>query len=231
MMINIKNLPILKPLFSRRNEVFLSEIQCNGKTTMVIVKECRSTEEAQTESEILRFLRDRKISVPEVYDVRDKYLLLEYLQGFLLTDLVDSKCNHPNWVTELAKWFANLHLSTLDNQGKVLLKGDSNLRNFILTSKGFFGLDFEEKIYAYPEKDLGECCAYILANNPMFSNEKLLIVRKFINDYKLYNNTCNLTLVEDESLTFLESIAIRRAEHRQEIRKGINAISNENILF
>jgi thiamine kinase-like enzyme len=66
-----------------------------------------------------------------------------------------------------------------------IIRGDSILRNFIVTDR-IWGVDFEESRAGNPTEDIGSICSSILSTDPMFTNEKFLLCKWFIKSYKIY---------------------------------------------
>lgn len=214
-------LPVIEPMFSRRNTVFRSSICPDGIQKSVVVKRCRSVPEAEAEAKVLQMLREKKVFVPQVLGVNASSLLLEFIPGLLLSDIVDGNAPVPrDWVPELAGWFASLHTKTRNPQGLSLRKNDSNLRNFICTQAGFCGFDFEEEIYDHPEKDIGECCAYLLTYDPMFSEAGKDRAQRLVQEYRRAVMDCDSRRVRDETLRSLEGISRRRLSRSREIARG-----------
>ena len=89
----------------------------------------------------------------------------------------------------LGQWFTNFHVffKTTD---RFRIRGDSILRNFILTDR-IWGVDFEESRTGRPEEDIATMCASILSTDPMFTPEKFELSKIFI---KSYNQSMNWIL-------------------------------------
>lgn len=170
-------------LFSRRNDVYLITAVMPDKTTNNYVVKVKARPTANEEALLLRMLGNSGIGVPQVLWNDARIILLEYLNGVLLTDLVQVAQTAPgddNWVEALAKWLWCLHSFMRIGQGFCLCMPDLNLRNFIYKDGRFFGFDFEELVFARPERDLGGLCAYILNNDPMFAAYKYGLVKKLM---------------------------------------------------
>jgi hypothetical protein len=170
-------------LVSRRNEVYLITAVMPDKTTNNYVAKVKARPTANEEALLLRMLGNSGIGVPQVLWNDAGMILLEYLNGKLLTDLVEGAQTAPGsdgWVEALAEWLWSLHSFLRIGQGLCLCMPDLNLRNFIYKDGRFFGFDFEELVFDRPERDLGGLCAYILNNDPMFATYKYELCRKLI---------------------------------------------------
>lgn len=128
-----------------------------------------------------------KINVPSVYemDEENNVLILSYITGENLCDIINSEKTDNNekqrLMILLADWFSSFHQHyKKDNEFKI--RGDPNLRNFVLTDR-IWGLDFEESRIGKPVEDIAGMCASILSTDPMFTNEKFKLCEKFIESY------------------------------------------------
>lgn len=137
------------------------------------IKECRN----------LMQLKSIGINVPQVLSCLNGLLVLEYIPG-VTAQYLSSILDKGVWIHELAEWFSRLHSITKGNNN--LLKGDVNLRNFILSNKRIYGLDFEEMTYGNFMEDISDACLFLLTNNSSFKDikERKLIVRTFLKEYE-----------------------------------------------
>ena len=62
------------------------------------------------------------------------------------------------------------------------IRGDSTLRNFILTDR-IWGVDFEESRMGKVIEDIAEICTSILSTDPMFTSEKFQLCGIFLESY------------------------------------------------
>ena len=132
----------------------------------------------------IKTLEDLSMPVPKIiYKTRDS-LILEYIQGELLVDLVEKQFL-GDWIDEFALWMVELH--KIKNKSSSLLKMDVNLRNFIYDGDKVYGLDFESLGYGDPRTDLANICFFILTDRPSFTREKHLIMRHFLKSYERHS--------------------------------------------
>ena len=81
----------------------------------------------------------------------------------------------------LAEWFVEFHNHfRINNQFRI--RGDSILRNFILTDQ-IWGVDFEESRIGKVVEDIAGMCSSILSTDPMFTYEKFQLCEIFIDSY------------------------------------------------
>ncbi len=101
---------------------------------MVIKKEFRDKARFEWERNVLEYLYD-KLLVPRIIGVEENILYLEYIEGRLLRELSVHEIImvYPS----IINWMRILH-----SHG--IVKGDANTRNFIITGRGVYGVDFEE---------------------------------------------------------------------------------------
>jgi len=126
------------------------------------------------------------LNVPELLFKSENCLILEYIPGNLVNDLTE-RHDLGSWIEELANWMIKLH--QIKNCKKSLLKSDSNLRNFIFNGRNIYGLDFEEMRYGDPREDLADICFFLLTNFPSFTDQKRVLVERFLDAYEKYGNT------------------------------------------
>ena len=172
-------------MISRRNEVFLIRggMPAGGEKQFIV--KIHRNGHAGREADILNKLRGGGINVPPVIWSDHRHILMPYIDGILLEQLVQGDHGSSRiWIKKLAQWLASLHAYRVED-GCVFCMPDLNLRNFILSGGEFFGLDFEAVHLDRPERDLGGLAAFILNNHPMFTAEKWLMARELIDSYCL----------------------------------------------
>ena len=221
----LKDLPVVKKFYSKRNRVFLSKIETNKQIIDVVVKQCVTSDRAQQEFTTLRYLKDKGVKVPTPYGCYKNVILMEFINSPLLTYLLDNTTLiAQTWIKKLAYWFWKLHNITVEKKGLVMLKGDVNLRNFLFSGNDFYGIDFEKKVVGFPEHDIGQCCAFILANEPAFDANKFLISKELIHQYLQFNCKITKNDIKKEILLALGEMAERREEQRGVIKKQLEYI-------
>lgn len=219
--------------FSRRNNVYFVEAVTTGNMSkMYIIKE-HVNGSAGNEVFILNGLNKQGINVPEVIWHDNNIIIMPYIQGELLADLlVDLAVDEEFWITELAKWLHKLHGCMNINSRVCLCMSDLNLRNFIFDGREFFGLDFESVCFYPPERDLGGICAFILNNDPMFVNWKYRICNSLIKAYealtgdRLDHKAIWYYLIEE-----LKAAAGRREKQRHFLNAKIEELSYSKFFY
>ncbi len=150
---------------SRRNIVSLEK----GR----IKKVFSDAEAAHHEWNILMLLYKRGVAVPEVLELRENVLYLQYCPGPLLLDRVlalehkNSAESLNNLCTELADWFDRFYQAVPGH-----IRGDVNFRNFIVGVSGVIGIDFEALPTGQKEMDMGAMLAYYAAYSPAFTTQR-----------------------------------------------------------
>jgi len=154
-----------------------------------------------------------KINMPSAYEIDEEnnVLITSYIIGENLCDVINNEDTTTNekqrLMMLLAEWFVDFHnhFKTVDG---FRIRGDSILRNFILTDR-IWGVDFEESRQGKIIEDIAGMCASILTTDPMFTKEKFQLCKIFIEHYtKLAPG--RITSVNDEiSYALLEKIQWR----------------------
>lgn len=149
------DIEILEKLVSKRNQVYKVMLHENTNSRLAILKKYSrdNLESLNIEYENMQMLKQSDIVIPEIIYKDKDSLIMEYIQGELVVDLVE-RLDIGNWIDELALWTAKLH-GVLEGDNK-LLKLDVNLRNFIYSNDKIYGLDFEEIDYGDARIDLGD---------------------------------------------------------------------------
>jgi len=166
----------VKRLASRKNEVHLLRTS-GGNAVLKVFDSDRWERERST----LLLCRSRGILVPESLLAGEGFILMGYLDGPDLRDLINDTLD-PAYPRMLAEWLATFHLA-FENEEGILVRSDAKLQNFILTEDGVAGLDFELAHLGDPLEDLGEVCAHILNTDPMFVEEKYTLCHEFLQRY------------------------------------------------
>lgn len=182
------NMEILERFVSKRNQVFLVRLHEGDDSRLAVLKEYAPANKKCLDAEYdnILMLQSNGIPVPGIIHRSSGSLLLEYLEGPLISDLAE-RLDTGAWIDELALWMARLH--SLKGENGSLLKKDVNLRNFIFCSGRIYGLDFEQTGFGDPETDLGNICFFLLTNTPSFGREKHILMRRFLQSYESYSGT------------------------------------------
>ena len=128
-----------------------------------------------------------KLNIPSVYkmDEKNNVLIMSYITGENLCDLINDEktaaSEKKRLMILLANWFAEFH-NHFKTDEQFRIRGDSTLRNFILTDR-IWGVDFEESRLGKTIEDIAGMCASILTTDPMFTSEKFQLCEIFIDSY------------------------------------------------
>lgn len=218
--------------FSRRNRVFRAELsQGDRGVQCLVIKEHPTAAAAQREYSNLLQLAAAGVAVPAPLGLEGRRLYLQHLEGMLLADILEKELVPAElWSKALACWYARLHARTASG-GEVLLKGDNNLRNFIFSAGEFYGLDFEALCRGDPAADIGQLCAFILADRPSFTAQKQAVAAALIRHYRRLNRQISLPRIGEELSCELARMAERRREERASIQSFLASFDWEGSLF
>jgi aminoglycoside phosphotransferase (APT) family kinase protein len=160
--------------------------------------------------------------VPEIIWHDSRFVIMQYIRGTLLTDLLASPGGDQElWIEQLADWLKKLHGFINSSSRVCLCKSDLNLRNFIFDGREFYGLDFEDVCFYPPERDLGGICAFILNNDPMFEQWKYQICSSLIKAYERAPvNNC-FTELDLEAIWYYLIEELKAAASRREKQRDI----------
>ena len=128
-----------------------------------------------------------KLNIPSIYkmDEKNNVLIMNYIIGENLCDLINDEKTTTNekkrLMILLAEWFNEFH-NHFKTEDQFRIRGDSTLRNFILTDR-IWGVDFEESRMGKVVEDIAEMCSSILSTDPMFTSEKFQLCKTFIDSY------------------------------------------------
>ncbi len=128
------------------------------------------------EHDLLVTCRTVGLSVPEVYGARNGVILMQYISGESLVDVLNRTLEN-RYAAMLAHWYYDFHKTT------GMVKGDPRLRNFILADDMLWGVDFEEAREGPWLLDIGGIAASILDTDPIFTPEKRRMVWLLLDEY------------------------------------------------
>ena len=127
---------------------------------------------------MLQLLKEKGLSVPQVFIIQDQYVIMEYIEGKTLLETIEERevdyklkkgcCYQSNQqlISALIEWLKNFYRYADE---RIILK-DINLRNFIINNDGeIYGFDFEDCDVGKIKEDVGKLCAYILTYDPPFT--------------------------------------------------------------
>lgn len=217
-------------IFSRRNEVWRAEgrdlDQCR---VCCVIKVCTGCDGRQ-EASILKRLSEWGIAVPAVKWSNHDLIVMEYIDGRILADLMDraDDVRSGEWIEPLARWLYHLH-KVGKNGEKVCCVPDLNLRNFIFDGRSIVGLDFDEWIWDVPERDLGGISAFILNSRPMFTPDKFQAIIRLIEGYEALGKI-NRALVREYLWREMQAAAERRADQREYLLSKIEELKNIDVF-
>jgi tRNA A-37 threonylcarbamoyl transferase component Bud32 len=171
------------------------------------------------------------IPSPLEKDSENNVLVMSYIMGENVCDIV----NNPLRILEekikivhiLADWFVNFHTFFRSEDG-FRLRGDSNLKNFILSRDHIWGVDFEESRIGKPSEDISTLCASLLSTNPMFTDEKFQLCQIFLNTYRKSAQWVLEHLNAEISYALLERIQWRPNDE-EILRKYATKIRNKGL--
>ena len=174
---------------------------------------------------------DLTIPSPLEKDSENNVLVMSYIIGENVCDIV----NDPRTVLEekkkvvhlLADWFVNFHTFFKSEDG-FRLRGDANLRNFILSRGRIWGVDFEESRMGKPSEDLATLCVSLLSTDPMFIDEKFELCQIFLDSYRKSVKWDVEQLNADISYALLERIQWRPNDE-EILRKYATRIRNKGL--
>ena len=189
---------------SKKNQAFLVKLDTlenNRQNRQFVIKIYNEENKSKSKTEITTIIQlsDLGISVPRVKEYSNYYLLMEYIPGKTLLQIIDEviKSNSPmvkkdqdlnSIIEQLSNWFFKLHYYTFESsvKGSSLLKGDCTMKNFIVDERSqmIYGVDFEESRRDEPVIDIGSVCAAILTIKPMFSKLDFDLCRQFVQSYR-----------------------------------------------
>lgn len=208
--------PVLKKLESKRNDVYAIKY----KNKQFVVKIYKNKDSRVMEEKTLKRLNKHGLNVPKVVNSHKNILITEFIDGKTIGKAIHTSAD---WVEDLAKWLAKLH--NIKHNETTILKGDCNLKNFIFTKKGVYGIDFENTFYGDPIHDLGEICFFIIDSTSTLKRKtKEKIIKKFIQNYQKHSKKS----IDTKKLKKAMKIAKEKAQKRRS-KKKIDPILDHKI--
>lgn len=176
------------PFFlSKKNRVFRSVVDGRPYVVKVYRGEWRSR--ASVEFGVLEECSSKGVPVPTPLALLEGAIVMSPVDGPTAGDLFDTLIVPPSRLTltselerladSLARWLSLFH-AAFDFE---MSRGDTILRNFIVTDHGSVGLDFEEAARGDFLPDLGQLCASALMTDPAFTDKKMAFVRRLADRY------------------------------------------------
>jgi tRNA A-37 threonylcarbamoyl transferase component Bud32 len=156
----------LERLKSRKNIVVHLKVVRKGQNTPIdTVAKMFMVDKFDIELRILKSSWEKSLTVPEVIDARGGVILMDYIIGEPLIDVLNLTFEQ-SLIDILAEWYYNYH--TAHN----MIKGDPRLRNFIHNNGRIFGVDYEETRPGHWILDIGGAAASLLDTDPIFDVRK-----------------------------------------------------------
>lgn len=223
---------LIEEYYSRRNRVALVLPEGVDKCCrLLVIKEHASARMAECEYNNLLDLSAAGVPVPRPLDLNGHTICLQHLEGPLLSDIIEKELlPRSHWAKKLALWYYKFHRSKVNGQADIL-RTDNNLRNFLYQDREFYGLDFECISQGSPAEDIGQVCAFILADRPTFTGEKKAAAAELVQHYLSLNGSITREEVENEAFRELERMAVRRKKERDRINSFISSESLGKGLF
>ncbi len=201
-------------LSSRRNEVYkITGTQPTKPTPNILITKLYHQPGIAHETSILKTAQEHQVPVPHIIGTTSDVLVLEYITGPNLCDLITEK---PDSIYGqlLASWLAKYHTAFRRNDTQTLIKGDTRIRNYLYHHDHLVGVDFEESHIGLYYEDLAVACASILDTDPMFTKETLQLCRVVVETYAPLYQIENITKLKSTVTTFLIKILWQTAERR-----------------
>ncbi|MFW9806333.1 MAG: hypothetical protein ACFFFK_06350 [Candidatus Thorarchaeota archaeon] len=151
----------IERLESRKNIVIHLEIINKENTKPLdVVAKMFVVDRFDLELRILQSSWEKSLLVPELVEARDGVILMEYIAGEPLVDVLNRTFDQ-SLIDLLAEWYYNYH------RAHDMIKGDPRLRNFIYNNSQIYGVDYEE---SRPESwilDIAGTAASLLDTHPI----------------------------------------------------------------
>ncbi|MHA1769727.1 MAG: RIO1 family regulatory kinase/ATPase domain-containing protein [Candidatus Thorarchaeota archaeon] len=166
---------------SRKNIVLHLRVQSETEISDLVAK-LFVLDTFRTEVDILQKSYNEGLRVPKMIGSDEGVILMDYIPGIPLVDEVNLTFD-ISAIEELAEWYYRFH--TIHG----LIKGDPRLRNFIITARGLYGVDFEEAKPGHWLLDIAGVCASLLDTEPIFDRRKralsIHLLEKYLSFAKL----------------------------------------------
>ncbi|MBN1677587.1 MAG: phosphotransferase [Candidatus Thermoplasmatota archaeon] len=163
---------------SRKNRVFRVSIE--GETFVAKLFPPGQDEMALHEYSVLQGCVERGVRVPRPVKLLGRSILMEFVEGRTAAEVTDASPDaiEPTLLL-VADWLSVFHKA----HGLSLCRGDCVLHNFLMTSNGVLGIDFEEAHLGNPIEDLGQVIASFLSMRPAFTDGKMVLARRVVSEY------------------------------------------------
>ncbi len=208
-----KNVIIQKKFDSKKNTVAYVTIDDKPRVLKLFVPGFKR--QMKTEVNILK-KGSTKINIPAIHkmDEKNNVIIMSYITGKNLCDIVNDEkieiVEKEKLIIQLAEWFTNFH-KFFKIEDNFLIRGDSNLKNFIYNDR-IWGVDFEEVRIGRPIEDIAGLCSSILTTDPMFTDEKFSLCKLFIESYSKTSSVFIDNINDEIAYSLLEKIQYRPDE-------------------
>lgn len=175
-----------------------------------------------------------KLNIPTILekDEENNVLIMSYILGENLCDIINNEKTtfdeKKRLIILLADWFFNFH-NHFKTEDQFRIRGDCNLRNFILTDR-IWGVDFEESRFGRVVEDIAGICSSILSTDPMFKSEKFKLCKNFIEYYTDLAPGRILKINDEIAYALLEKIQFR-PDQEEILRKYSKIIREKGLNF
>ena len=162
----------MKQFISKRNEVFLRE--------GLVYKKTNAPGAAALEAGVLRELRAGGAAVPAVLGCRDGVLVVEYLPGEPLPDVIERGGYDVELLAgALCEWFGGFYGAVSAGEAR----GDVNGRNFLVHDGMICGVDFEERVLGPKARDAGRLAAFIETYETCDTQRRMALSQAFMRGF------------------------------------------------
>lgn len=204
--LHIEKYSIIRSFFSRRNTVYLIRaLHKDGDVSEFVYKLYVS---GNIEKEYVALCKLQGQNVPRVLACGHSALYMEYIRGkTLLERLEEAEIKGLPFEEHIDKFIGFLHGFYKVMPGHIY--GDVNLRNFIVTSDGLWGVDLEESHIGRISTDIGKAAAFNLTYRPEFTDYKQQTASYLIEQSsRLFS--VSIQEIEREKMLELEAMETRR---------------------
>lgn len=218
---------LVKKFISKKNNVSLHKFTDEGEKQYVVVKKFHNAKAYQAELEIYRRIircqqneGGSQLNHPNLLDYDDSKLSLslEYIKGNNVLELLEyyesrsSVKEAAQVLIQVLQWLERFY-STIGIDGDEVL-GDVNLRNFMITDKVIYGIDFEDVKSGCRHIETLEVLAMYMLYDPAKSEFKYAVLSVVEKEY-LARNMKNRGIEEYSNLLKNEvsHIQIRRKRY------------------
>ncbi len=172
------------------------------------------------ELKLLQICTTLSITVPKVEHVGTDYIILEYINGINMGDLLENNFSEIH-IKKLSQWIFEFHTKLKNQMGIDWIKGDSRITNYIFSNNRVYGIDFEESNNGPWQKDIAEIATSILDLDPMFTDTKIKIAREFIKQYLILRKN-----ISKKEIEVLQKFIINTLQDTSKRRGNIVEINN-----